>query len=109
MEMNASVMAQLVGLPPDHPLFTTVQSQYIAMANAAATNNPVLLNRTVNKPDGEMADDMARMAQEDVQEHVSDEVFAAHQYHEILPGCKAHPADIVEAGSLAVSLTCLRF
>lgn len=33
----------------------------------------------------------------------SDEVFSAYRHREILPGCKPHPGDIVEAGSLAVS------
>ena len=34
----------------------------------------------------------------------SDEVFSAYRHREILPGCRPHPGDIVEAGSLAVCI-----
>ncbi len=37
----------------------------------------------------------------------SDEVFSSYQHREVLPGCRPHPGDIVEAGSLAVGSLCL--
>ena len=33
----------------------------------------------------------------------SAEVFSGYIHREVLPGCKPHPGDIVEAGPLAVS------
>ena len=33
----------------------------------------------------------------------STEVFSNYQHREIIPGCRIHPGDIVEAGMLAVS------
>lgn len=36
-----------------------------------------------------------------VQESVSTEVFSVYKYREIIPGCRPHPGDIVEAGPLA--------
>ena len=35
----------------------------------------------------------------------SDEVFSTYKHREILPGCRPHPGEIVEPGSLSVSTT----
>ena len=50
-----------------------------------------------------MHEELGKLAQEDVEETVSDEVFSNYKHKDILPGCQPHPGDIVEAGTLSVS------
>ncbi|XP_064614960.1 uncharacterized protein LOC135479136 [Liolophura sinensis] len=63
--------------------------------------NPPFTPMMANRPAAEAADEIGRMAQEGVQETLSDEVFSTYTHNDIIPGCQPHPGDIVEAGSLA--------
>lgn len=45
-------------------------------------------------------DEFGHMAEDGVEEAISDEVFSNYKFREVIPGCLPHPGDIVESGSL---------
>ncbi|KAK2165678.1 hypothetical protein NP493_1355g00011 [Ridgeia piscesae] len=49
----------------------------------------------------DLQEEIGRMAEEGLEETVSDEVFSSYKHRNILPGCRPHPGEIVEPGSLS--------
>ncbi|XP_064639306.1 uncharacterized protein LOC135494911 [Lineus longissimus] len=84
--MRAAIASQIAALTP--------AQRQVMMATGA-----------VKLPAGpglaEHGEELKKIADEDVQGKLSDEVFAGYNHNNILEGCQPHPGDIVEAGSLA--------
>ncbi|XP_074658013.1 uncharacterized protein LOC141910988 [Tubulanus polymorphus] len=90
----------------------TVKKDSTAVQGDARNSND--MKRVVPAPAGRAAstprprvdtsiadDDERKMSREGVEETVSEEVFSNYRHNEVVAGCRPHPGDIVEAGSLA--------
>lgn len=85
------------------PMLSPYRIAQNVQALRALMAQPVVLNR-VEQP-SEMNEEIGKIAQEGLEEKMSDEVFSNYKHSEMIPGCQPHPGDIVEAGSLsAISL-----
>ncbi|XP_029633048.1 protein strawberry notch homolog 1 isoform X1 [Octopus sinensis] len=75
--------------------------QYLEMMRTRATNYATATTAVHQKLLDDLNEELGKLANDGVEESVSQEVFAKFEHREILPGCCSHPGDIVEAGSLA--------
>ncbi|KAL5003970.1 hypothetical protein ScPMuIL_017426 [Solemya velum] len=90
----------LASLPPVDPILQQLGGHPGPVFSPPVKMSPPLVT-SIPAPQPEMSDEVGRMARDGVHESISTEVFSGYQFKEIIKGCCPHPADIVEAGSLA--------
>ncbi|XP_041357018.1 protein FORGETTER 1-like [Gigantopelta aegis] len=97
--MNAAHTAFLATQSASDPIIQQIEwlnqrfHQYVPPLSQQAPQQQVVQSPSV-------PDDAAGV-EEGLHETVCEEVFSSYPFREVVPGCRAHPGDIVEAGPLA--------